>query len=69
MGMGHHGGPRAEGSWLARGVTWESLGDAWGLRNEGAEPLGGSADDLRKYLAGEIAKWGKVIREAGIKAD
>ena len=36
---------------------------------QGAEPLGGSADDLRKYLAGEIAKWGKVIREAGIKVD
>ena len=36
---------------------------------QGAEPLGGSADDLRKYLAGEISKWGKVIREAGIKAD
>ena len=36
---------------------------------QGAEPLGGSADDLRKYLAGEISKWGRVIREAGIKAD
>jgi tripartite-type tricarboxylate transporter receptor subunit TctC len=36
---------------------------------QGAEPLGGSADDLRKYLAGEISKWGKVIRDAGIKAD
>ena len=36
---------------------------------QGAEPLGGSADDLRRYLAGEISKWGKVIREAGIKAD
>ena len=36
---------------------------------QGAEPLGGPPDDLRKYLAGEISKWGKVIREAGIKAD
>lgn len=36
---------------------------------QGAEPLGGSPEDLRKYLAGEISKWGKVIREAGIKAD
>ena len=36
---------------------------------QGAEPLGGTPDDLRKYLAGEISKWGKVIREAGIKAD
>ncbi len=36
---------------------------------QGAEPLGGSAADLRKYLAGEISKWGKVIRDAGIKAE
>ena len=36
---------------------------------QGAEPLGGSPADLRQYLAGEISKWGKVIREAGIKAD
>ena len=36
---------------------------------QGAEPLGGSPAELRQYLAGEITKWGKVIREAGIKAD
>jgi tripartite-type tricarboxylate transporter receptor subunit TctC len=34
----------------------------------GAEPLPGPPDVLRKHLASEIAKWGKVIREAGIKA-
>ena len=39
------------------------------LIKQGAEPLGGSAEDLRQYLAGEIAKWGKVIRDAGIKAE
>jgi tripartite-type tricarboxylate transporter receptor subunit TctC len=39
------------------------------LIGQGAEPLGGPPDDLRKYLAGEISKWGKIIREAGIKAD
>ncbi len=36
---------------------------------QGAEPLGGSSEDLRTYLASEISKWGKVIRDAGIKAD
>ena len=36
---------------------------------QGAEPLGGSPADLRKYLAEEISKWGKVIRDANIKAD
>jgi tripartite-type tricarboxylate transporter receptor subunit TctC len=39
------------------------------LLAQGAEPLPGTPDDLRKYLAGEIEKWGKVIREAGIKAE
>jgi tripartite-type tricarboxylate transporter receptor subunit TctC len=32
----------------------------------GAEPVSGSPDDLRKLLAYEIAKWRKVIRDAGI---
>jgi tripartite-type tricarboxylate transporter receptor subunit TctC len=36
---------------------------------QGAEPLGGSPADLRKYLADEIIKWGKVIRDAGIQAE
>ena len=39
------------------------------LIKQGAEPLGGPPAELRQYLASEIAKWGKVIREAGIKAD
>ena len=28
----------------------------------------GSPADMAKYVAGEIEKWGKVIRTAGIKA-
>ncbi len=39
------------------------------LLAQGAEPLPGTPADLRKYLADEIEKWGKVIREAGIKAE
>lgn len=39
------------------------------LIGQGAEPLGGPPDEARKYLANEIAKWGKVIRDAGIKAE
>ncbi len=39
------------------------------LLAQGAEPQPGPPDELRKHLAGEIAKWGKVIREAGIKAE
>ena len=36
---------------------------------QGSEPLAGPPDDLRKYFANEVSKWGKVIREAGIKAE
>lgn len=35
----------------------------------GADPVSGSPDDLRRLLAQEIAKWSKVIREAGIRFD
>ena len=36
------------------------------LANLGAEPVGGSTASFDDFLAGEISKWGKVIREAGI---
>lgn len=39
------------------------------LLAQGAEPLPGPPEDLRKHLAREIAVWGKVIREAGIKVE
>ena len=35
----------------------------------GAEAASGGQDDLRKLLANEMAVWGKVIREAGVKID
>ncbi len=35
----------------------------------GALLLGGTPDGLRKLIAGETEKWGKVIRFAGISAD
>lgn len=39
------------------------------LLAQGAEPLTGAPDDLGKLLAREREVWGKLIREAGIKAD
>jgi hypothetical protein len=30
---------------------------------------GGSAADFGKFVASETAKWGKVIKDAGIKPD
>ena len=35
----------------------------------GAEPFGGSPADFGRFIAEFTEKWGKVIREAGIKAD
>jgi tripartite-type tricarboxylate transporter receptor subunit TctC len=36
---------------------------------QGFEPAGTSPADFGAYIRSEIAKWGKVIREAGIKAE
>jgi hypothetical protein len=36
---------------------------------QGAEPLPGPPEDLRKNLAREIEVWGKVIKAAGIKGE
>jgi tripartite-type tricarboxylate transporter receptor subunit TctC len=35
----------------------------------GAEPMGGTAEQAAAYIRAEQEKWGKVIRDAGIKAN
>ena len=35
----------------------------------GAEVVASSADQLAAIIKGDIAKWGKVLKEAGIKAN
>ena len=30
------------------------------------QPAGGTPEDLRQFIAGEVAKWGPIIKEAGI---
>ena len=37
--------------------------------NEGAEPVGNKPEEFGAIIKSEIAKWGKVIQAAGIKAD
>ena len=37
------------------------------LRAQGIDPVGGGPEDLVAHQKQEIAKWGKVIREQGIK--
>ena len=39
------------------------------LSADGAEPAGGSPEDLRKHLAAEMAKWQRVVKAAGIKLE
>jgi tripartite-type tricarboxylate transporter receptor subunit TctC len=39
------------------------------LADIGVLVKGGSPADFGKFIASETAKWGKVIREAGIKPD
>jgi hypothetical protein len=35
----------------------------------GFEPIGSTADYFAKYISDEMAKYGKIIREANIKAE
>jgi tripartite-type tricarboxylate transporter receptor subunit TctC len=39
------------------------------LAAEGAEPINTTPEQFAKHIQAEIAKWGKVTREAGIKAE
>jgi tripartite-type tricarboxylate transporter receptor subunit TctC len=36
---------------------------------EGAEAVNMSTQEFGKYVSGEMAKWGKVVKEAGIRAE
>ena len=38
------------------------------LSNQGIDPVAGGSDEFRKYMAAEIPKWAKVIRDANIAA-
>lgn len=39
------------------------------LSDIGLEPVGGTAEELAAYQRTEIAKWAKVVKESGAKAD
>jgi len=39
------------------------------LLGQGAEPLSGTPEDLAAYLRRELDKYGRIIREAGVKAE
>jgi tripartite-type tricarboxylate transporter receptor subunit TctC len=37
--------------------------------NMGSEPFSGSPGDFGKFISGEVGKWAKVVKFAGLKAD
>lgn len=39
------------------------------LEADGAEPAGGSPESFRKTIASEIAQWGEVVRDLGIRPE
>ena len=39
------------------------------LQESGVEPMGGSVEEAKKFVADEMAKWTKVIRESNLKDD
>ena len=39
------------------------------LPAEGAEPVGNTPEQFGEFIKAEIAKWGKVIRTAGLRAE
>lgn len=38
------------------------------LASEGAEPIGDTPREYAAYLKADVEKWGRVIRERGIRA-
>ena len=39
------------------------------FQKAGVEPTGGSPEDFARFIRGEVDKWGKVVRDASIRAD
>lgn len=52
---------------LARAVHSRDVMDK--LSDDGGEPVAGTPDQFKNHLATEIARWRKVVRDAGIRAE
>jgi tripartite-type tricarboxylate transporter receptor subunit TctC len=63
--------PRAAIDRLHREVTavLNDAGTAKRLTSQGLEPAGDTPDQFAQYLRSEAAKWGKLVRTAGIKPE
>ena len=55
---------------VRRGVASRDFtGDASAMSNGQSEPINTTPEHFAKHIQSEIVKWGKVTREAGIKAE
>ena len=52
---------------LVRMVGTPAIKEAW--TKQGAEPVGNSPREFAQFIRGEMTKYGKVIRDAGIKPE
>ncbi len=52
---------------LARAVRSKDVLDK--LSDDGGEPVAGTPEHFRNHIATEIARWRKVVRDAGIRAE
>jgi tripartite-type tricarboxylate transporter receptor subunit TctC len=50
---------------INKALARPSVRDA--MAKVGAEPAGGSADEFRAFVAAQLAYWGKVVRDSGMK--
>ena len=64
-----HDLPTVAGVWAGTDGSVEMQHALRALAGEGAEPLNMSPEQFSKHIAAEIVKWGKVTREAGIRAE
>jgi len=39
------------------------------ILSEGADPIGSSPEEFRKFMLADLAKWEKVVKQSGAKAD
>jgi len=52
---------------LNKGLAVQSVRDS--LRAQGADAVGGTADDFAKIIRADFAKWAKVVKDSGAKVD
>jgi tripartite-type tricarboxylate transporter receptor subunit TctC len=52
---------------IVKALSTEEVRDR--LAGAGFEPKGGTAEDLGAFLKSDLARWGKVIKESGVRIE